>query len=100
MNPIAAFFLRVVLGAAGLVFMISLLIAAVLVAVFLLLRALLTGRRPAVFTIWQRARSTVRPSPWSSGGSARGRSADPGDVIDVEAREPDRRGDDPRLPPG
>ena len=99
MNPIAVLLLRVVLGVAGLVFMISLLVAAVVVTLFLLLRALFTGRRLPIVTIWQRARSTVRPPPWSHRGPTQRKAAPDGDIIDVEPRETGGRREPPRLPP-
>lgn len=77
--------LRVVLLAAAAVFTLSLLVAGLLVATFLLLRALLTGRRPEAARVWGRFRAVHTRTPWSRPTGARGRSS--AQVVDVEARE-------------
>lgn len=83
--------LRAVAVLAGLLFAASLLVAGAVVALALVLRALLTGRRPAGVQ-WRMSRGRF-------GHGARDARTPPGEVVDVEARDvtdaPPRR-----LPPG
>jgi type IV secretory pathway TrbD component len=75
--------LKLGLLAAALVFVASLLIVALISIVFVLLKALVTGRKPEFVTSFQRfnqARQQFR-----RGGAAASASA--GDVMDVQARE-------------
>lgn len=75
--------LKLVLLAAALVFILSLLCVAVVSVVFVLLKALLTGRKPAfvtTFTRFNQASQQFRTGAWP------GRPA-PADVMDVQARE-------------
>ncbi len=89
MNTIFGFFVRVVLLLAGLIFMASLLVAALLVLVLWLLRALwakLTGQpvRPWTFQV-------NRQAMWQHFYRQPGRDAAPGrddsNVIDAEVKE-------------
>jgi hypothetical protein len=82
--------LRLALALAAAVVAISLLLAGMVAVVFMLLRALLTGRKPAPVMVWQRYRQ-ASASRWtqraaSEGGHGRPRAA-VADVVDVEARD-------------
>jgi hypothetical protein len=59
---IVALALRLVFGLAAAVFALSLLFAGLLAVVFMVLRALLTGRKPAPVMVWQRYREASRAS--------------------------------------
>ena len=94
LKTLFGFLLRTVLLLAGLVFLLSLLVAALLLLAWWGLRALwakLTGRpvQPLVFTILQRSR-WQRFYP--GGAGTRPTPAD--DVIDVESRQVDSPGAD------
>ncbi len=79
----AGWLLRLVLGVAGAVLAVSLLVAGVLVALFVVVRALLTGRKPAFIVAFNQFRRSPLDArrPWSRPGMRSG------DVVDVEARE-------------
>ena len=85
--------LKLVLIAAAAVFALSLLCVALLSLVWVLLKALLTGRKPAFVTILQRihqARGQFKRGGWGTGPSAAagfGANAQAGDVVDVQAHE-------------
>ncbi len=85
--------LRLVFGLAAVVFALSLLFAGLLAVVFMLLRALLTGRKPAPVMVWQRYREASRASTarWTSRAvadpAAKGVRAVPADVVDVTPRD-------------
>lgn len=96
MQGISGFFLRLVLLAAGLVFALSLLLAACVLLLFWGLRAAwarLTGQPVVPFVMRMdprsgfahvfRARQEARHEPQASSA----RRADPGDVTDVEIKE-------------
>jgi len=82
--------LRLVLIAAAAVFALSLLLVALLSLAFVLLKALLTGRKPAFVTTFQhfnQARQQFKRNGWatrSGTGFARPVSDD---VVDVQAHE-------------
>jgi|GEM_PF-2266005 len=84
--------LRAVLALAGLVFVASAVVAALIASVGVGLWALLSGRHPAVLGVVRRS--------WRLRREWRGRSRQPppgGEVVDVEAREVDAaRGPDDR----
>ncbi len=92
---IVALALRLVFGLAAVVFALSLLFAGLLAVVFMVLRALLTGRRPAPIMVWQRYREASRASSarWTSRAAtaaepaAKGGRAVPADVVDVIPRD-------------
>lgn len=88
--------LRILLALAGLVFLVSLMLAGVIAVALLSLWALLTGRKPAPVMVFQRFRQTSsRYGAWSGGGRSAG-----GDVVDVQAQEVPE-GPAPRVePPG
>ena len=87
--------LRLVFGLAAAVFALSLLFAGLLAVVFMLLRALLTGRKPAPIMVWQRYRDASRASSarWTgraasaANPAAKGVRAVPADVVDVTPRD-------------
>ncbi|MDZ7919292.1 hypothetical protein [Rhodoferax sp.] len=85
--------LKLALLAAALVFITSLLIVGLLSLVLVLLKALLTGRKPVFVTTFQRfnqARQQFKQGGWRAGPAGAGGFA-PGagvaDVVDVQAHE-------------
>lgn len=79
------FVLRLVLGLMAAVFAVSLLAAALVVLAFGLLRALITGQKPAM--AFSRFRGYAPQDLWT-------RKADPaGEVVDVQVREVNDVGD-------
>ena len=86
--------LKLVLLAAAAVFGLSLLFVGLLSMAFVLLKALLTGRKPAFVTTFQRfnqARQQFRRGGFGAAGSAAtggfGHHASVADVVDVQAHE-------------
>jgi ornithine cyclodeaminase/alanine dehydrogenase-like protein (mu-crystallin family) len=87
--------LRLVLGLAAAVFALSLLFAGLVALAFMLLRALLTGRKPAPVMVWQRYREASRASStrWTGRATpavtpaAMGVRSTPADVVDVTPRD-------------
>ncbi|OYQ43093.1 hypothetical protein CHU94_00480 [Rhodoferax sp. TH121] len=86
--------LKLTVLAAALVFITSLLIVALLSLVFVLLKALLTGRKPVFVTTFQRfnqARQQFKRGGFGAAGSAAakgfGHQAPAADVVDVQAHE-------------
>ena len=86
--------LKLVLLAAAAVFGLSLLFVGLLSMAFVLLKALLTGRKPAFVTTFQRfnqARQQFRRGGFGAAGSAAtggfGNHASVADVVDVQAHE-------------
>lgn len=86
--------LRLVLLAAAAVFALSLLFVALLSLAFVLLKALLTGRKPAFVTTFQRfnqARQQFKRGGFGAAGPAAsggfGHHATVSDVVDVQAHE-------------
>ena len=88
-NGVFRFILKLVLAAFGLIFAVSLLAAALVVVVLSLLKALTTGKKPAVLTIFNRFQQYSSKGMWP--GAARRQTqngpAKTGDVVDVEVRE-------------
>jgi hypothetical protein len=103
MNPVFDFFSRVLrgalmlaMGAAALLFLISLLLASVVVVAGVSLWALLTGRKPAPVMVFQRFRQSSQRyaqgawgtrAPFARSGAASSGPAGRGDVVDVQAHE-------------
>lgn len=86
----AGLLLRMALVLAGLVFAASLLVAGAIVMLFLLLRALLTGRKPAAMAAWQhyrQAAAQARQAPSFRSRHAAHRRDTEADVVDVQARD-------------
>ena len=78
----------------GTVFAASLFLALLLVLAFTSLSAILAGRKPTPFVLWERWRDIRARSPFGAGSgrfgsAARGGSAGvkPAEVVDVEVRE-------------
>ena len=78
------FVLKLVLGVMAFIFAISLLLVASLVVVFMLLKALLTGRRPASAMVFRRFRQYSAQDVWRRTSSAARSSIE---VVDVEVRD-------------
>lgn len=96
MNELFDFFGRVLrgvfklaLGLAGLVFLLSLLLATLVVVLGVSLWSLLTGRKPApavLFTRFRQSSQRYSQGAWP-GGAGGGARRPTGDVVDVEATE-------------
>lgn len=88
---IPGFILKVVLGLFAALFAISLLVAALIVFIVLLLKSLITGRRPAASMVFGRFQRFSSQGGWP-GRATRGQpkpnqKLNAGDVVDVEVRE-------------
>jgi len=77
--------LRLALGLAAAVFLLSLLLASLLAVLGVSLWSLLTGRKPAPVVLFTRMRERSRQ--FAAGGWGPTANAPRGDVVDVEARE-------------
>lgn len=82
LGGLARLLTRLVLWAAGAVFALSLLVAALVVVVVLTLRALITGRKPEPVVVWRRWQSATKTTRFG----ARGADSE-AEVVDVQARE-------------
>ena len=83
------FIFKLVLTAFGLVLVVSLLAATVVMLVLSLLKALVTGKKPAMAVIFKRFQPYSPKGMWP-GGTDRAVKEGParvGDVVDVEVRE-------------
>ncbi len=97
MNLVSAIFrtaLKLVLIAAAAVFALSLIVVALVSVVWVLLKALLTGRKPAFVTTFQRfnqARQQFKRGGFGAAGPSAaggfGHNASVVDVVDVQAHE-------------
>lgn len=103
MHPMFEFFsralrglLKLVLVLAATVFVVSFLLAAVLVVLVASLISLVTGRKPAPVVMFSRMR---QQSQRYTQGVWPGRSQPPGDVVDVEVTEVREAGDRSSAPP-
>lgn len=100
-NFVSGFFrfvLKLILAALGLVFVVSLLAAALIVLAFSLLKSLITGKKTAPAMVFGRFQKFSPDGMWPSAARREGRDGKPGaasDVVDVEVREikgePDKR---------
>lgn len=79
------FVLKLVLAAFGLLFAVSLVTAALIVVVIQLLKALVTGKKPAPAVVFGRFQLFSPECMWP--GSSSQPQAKTGDVVDVEVRE-------------
>jgi len=99
-DQLLRFALKLALGLFAAVFAVSLLLAALIVVAFSLLKSLVTGRKPAPAAVFGRFQRFSPQGMWP-GGAGRESAARPSsasDVVDVEVREVrDIRGDK-RLP--
>ena len=98
-NQILRFLLKLALGLFAAVFAVSLLLAALIVVAFSLLKSLLTGRKPAPAMVFGRFQKFSPHGMWP--GSRHESAAAPaqaGDVVDVEVREVRDIRADKRLP--
>jgi uncharacterized membrane protein YedE/YeeE len=91
-SRILGFTLKVVLGLFAALFAISLLVAGLIIFVVLLLKSLITGRRPAASMVFGRFQQFSSQNGWSGRGAREGESKPnskpgTGDVVDVEVRE-------------
>ncbi|HSX92525.1 MAG TPA: hypothetical protein VLG41_06370 [Hydrogenophaga sp.] len=99
LGRVAGLVLRLALGLAAAVFLVSLLLASVLAVAGMSLWALITGRRPAPLVVFGRLRERSRQysqGVWRGGPASPQGPAARGEVVDVEAREVD----EPRRPQG
>lgn len=100
MKSISDFFRTAIAAAVGLMLMLagtvfaaSLFLALLLVVAFNSVAALLSGRKPAPFVLWERWRDIRSRGPFGAGAGrfSTGRSgsanAKPAEVVDVEVRE-------------
>ncbi|MBC7547524.1 MAG: hypothetical protein H7224_02625 [Polaromonas sp.] len=95
-SSLLRFVLKVALGLMAAVFALSLLAAALMVLAFGLLKALITGKKPAPAMVFSRFRKYAPQDIWSS------KVKPSGDVVDVEMRELREGGemlDDPQARP-
>ena len=83
------FTLKLILAALGLVFVVSLLAAALVVVIFSLLKSLITGKKPAVNMTFNRFQQYSPKGMWpgAAGREAQNGTAKVGEVVDVEVRE-------------
>lgn len=98
LGSLIALLLRLIFALAAVVLAVSLLLAGLVAVAFMLLRALLTGQRPAPVVLWQRyraasqasaARWTRRPGSNTPGNRPPqpGMRPLPADVVDVPSRD-------------
>ena len=87
-NQIFRFILKLVLGLFAVVFAVSLLFAALIIFALGMLKALITGRKPAPAMVFGRFQQFSRKDIWPG---RRGPQASPkaasGQIVDVEVRE-------------
>jgi len=94
-GKILSFLVKLVFGLSALIVGIGLLALAMVMIAFSLLRALVTGRKPASAFVFSRFQGFPASSPWSGVPTNRP-AADSvrGEIVDVEMREvPDARND-------
>ena len=81
------FFIKIILMVTGLVFMLSLLAAALVVMVLALVKLLLTGKKPEPAVVFNRFKSFSPQGIWPGSDNARTTAPGHGEVVDVVARE-------------
>lgn len=79
--------LTLVLAAFGLVFMVSLMAAALIVVVLSLLKGLITGKKPAVSMTFNRFQKYSPKGMWPAASNPNMAGKAAGNVVDVEVRE-------------
>jgi hypothetical protein len=77
------FVIKLILTVFGLVFAISLLMAALIVVVLSLLKSVVTGKKPAPVVVFRKFQKFAPGAMWP--GAAKAQNAS--DVVDVEVRE-------------
>ena len=82
-SRLVRFVIKLILAAFGLVFAISLLLAALIVVVLSLLKSLVTGKKPAPVMVFSRFQKFAPGGMWHSAAKAQNTV----DVVDVEVRE-------------
>lgn len=80
-SSLLRFVLKLALGLMASVLAVSVLVAALLVLAFSLLKALITGRKPAPARVFSRFRGYAPHAMWP------GKAKPAGEVVDVEVRE-------------
>ena len=92
-SQIFSFLLKLALGVFAALFAVSLLVAALIAFAFSMLKALITGRKPASVVAFRRFQQFSRQGIWPGTPSAQtAAKAASGQIVDVEAREiPDDR---------
>ena len=88
------FIIKLILATFGLVFAVSLLLVALIVVVLSLLKALITGKKPASAMVFGKFQKFAPGGVWP--GNARPKPQ--ADVVDVEVREVKEPDNDKRLP--
>ena len=89
-NPVGLIFrfiLKVTLALFAAIFAVSLLLAALVVVVFSLIKALLTGRKPAPAMVFGRFQKFSPEGMWPGRPARKDATPGTGAVVDVEARE-------------
>ena len=82
-SRLVRFITKLILAAFGLVFVISLLLAALIVVVVSLLKSLITGKKPAPVMVFSKFQKFAPGGMWP--GAAKKQNTN--DVVDVEVRE-------------
>ena len=98
LSQLVRFAIKLALAAFGLVFALSLLLAALVVVAISLLKSLITGKKPAPLMVFSRFQKFAPNGMWPSAAKAQNTA----DVIDVQVREvkPDQqKPKSDRLPP-
>ena len=81
------FVVKLVMAAIGLVFVVSLFIAASVVLVFLLLKSLVTGKKTTPEKVFSRFQKFSPEGLWPRTSTRHGAAGAAKDVVDVEVRE-------------
>lgn len=92
MNALFAWFFKLALAGAALIFALSLLLALLVVLILTSLWSLLHGRKPQVAVLWTRYRDMTRGmaqgGPWSAARRQAGQArASKDDIVDVQVKE-------------
>ena len=90
------FIIKLILAAFGLLFAVSLLLAALVMMVLSLLKSLITWKKPAPFVAFTQFRQFKRNT--RGGWPSASKPMPQGDVVDVEVREVKEPDNDKRLP--
>lgn len=82
-SQLVRFVIKLILTVFGLVFAISLLLAALIVVMLSLLKSAITGKKPAPVMVFSRFQKFAPEGMWPGGAKSQNAS----DMVDVEARE-------------